>query len=122
MEETNGNLAGPVIEILTLSLKPNMREKFHQLYVTRSLPLLKKWSINVLAHGPSIHDENSYYVIRLFKSLDDRQKSEDAFYSSNDWRTGPRESILALIEHDSYIVVPAETIEEWVGLIRQGAP
>ncbi len=122
VEDTNKKLSGPVIEILTLSLKPDTREKFHQLYVTQSLPLLKKWGINVVAHGPSMHDENSYYVIRLFKNMEDRQKSEDAFYSSNDWRNGPRESLLAMIEHDSYIVVSPETIMEWLAAIKPGSP
>jgi hypothetical protein len=30
----------------------------------QALPLLKKWKFNVVAHGPSQHDENSYFVIR----------------------------------------------------------
>ena len=113
MENATAKLSGAVIEILTLSLKPNTRDKFHQLYTTESLPLLKKWKIEVVAHGPSRHDENTYYVVRSFKSLEDRQKVEDAFYSSDDWRTGPRSAILALIEHDAYLVILTETLKEW---------
>ena len=97
MENETAKLSGAVIEILTLSLKPNTRDKFRHLYTTESLPLLKKWKIEVVAHGPSLHDVNTYYVIRSFKSLEDRQKVEDAFYNSDDWRTGPRSAILALI-------------------------
>jgi len=113
MENEKAKLSGAVIEILTLSLKPNTRDKFRQLYTTESLPLLKKWKIEVVACGPSRHDENTYYVIRSFKSLEDRQKDEDAFYSSDDWRKGPRSAILALIEHDAYVVIPTETLKEW---------
>jgi hypothetical protein len=102
-----------MIEILTLNLKPGIRDKFHQLYITLSLPLLKKWKIEVVAHGPSLHDENSYFVIRSFKSLEDRQKSEDAFYSSDDWQKGPRTTILALIENYATIVISAETFKGW---------
>ena len=108
-----------VIEILTLSLKSGTRDRFHQLYVTESLPLLRKWKIEVVAHGPSQHDENSYYVIRSFKSLEDRQKAEDAFYSSDDWRNGPRMAILALIEHDAYIVISLETFRGWLDIITK---
>jgi hypothetical protein len=113
MENETADLSGAVLEILTLSLKPSTRDKFHQLYITESLPLLKKWKIEVVAHGPSRHDENTYYVIRSFKSLEDRQKAEDAFCSSDDWRTGPRSAILALLEHDAYVVIPTETLKEW---------
>jgi NIPSNAP len=108
---------GTVIEIFSLSLKPGRRDNFHQLFVTKSLPLQKKWKIEVVAHGPSRHDENSYYVIRSFKSLVDRQQSEDAFYSSDDWQKGPRTAILDLIENYATIVISAETFKEWANII-----
>jgi NIPSNAP len=102
-----------MIEIFTLNLKYGTRDTFHQLFVTKSLPLQKKWKINVVAHGPSLHDENSYYVIRAFKSLEDRQESEDAFYGSDDWQKGPRTAMLALIENYATIVISAETFTGW---------
>ena len=98
-----------IIEILTLDIKPGRRDEFHQVYVDQSLPLLKKWNFRVLAYGASLHDDKSYYVIRAFRSLEDRQKSEDAFYSSDDWKSGPRDAIMGLVEHFAYAVVPAET-------------
>jgi hypothetical protein len=97
-----------VIEILTLDIKPGRRDEFHKRYVTRSVPLLKKWNFNLVAYGPSLHDANSYYVIRAFKSLEDRQVSEDAFYGSDDWKQGPRDTILELVDHFAYTVVSAE--------------
>jgi hypothetical protein len=91
----------PLIEIRTLTLKPGTRPEFQRLYIEEALPLLKRWNFDVVAHGPSLHDENTYYVIRRYDSLAQRQEMEDAYYSSNDWRQGPREAMLALIE--SYI-------------------
>jgi NIPSNAP len=101
-----------VFEILTLDIKPGKRDQFHNVYVTQSVPLLKKWNFNLVAYGPSLHDANSYYVIRRFKNLDDRQKSEDAFYGSDDWKSGPRDAIMALVEHFAYAVVSAETLKK----------
>ncbi len=46
--------------------------------------------------GPSLQNENSYYVIRRFDSLAQREEMEDMYYASDDWRQGPRERILAL--------------------------
>jgi hypothetical protein len=100
---------GEVMEILTLDIKPGRRDEFHKVYETQSLPLLKKWSFDVVAYGPSLHDANSYYVIRRFKSLEDREKSEDAFYGSDDWKRGPRDTIMGLVEHFAYTVVSVET-------------
>jgi hypothetical protein len=106
-----------MIEIFTLNLKPETRDKFHQLFENESLPLQKKWQIDVVAYGPSLHDENSYYVIRAFKSLEGRQKTEDAFYSSDDWQKGPRTAILNLIENYATIVISPETFKGWQVLL-----
>jgi hypothetical protein len=103
----------PVIEILTLSLKPGTRETFHELYVTKSLPLLRRCKIDVVAHFPSQDDENPYYVVRSFKGVAERQEAEDAFYGSEDWRKGPGAAILAMIQHEAYVVVSAKTLDEW---------
>ena len=104
------------IEIRTLNLKPGTRDDFQRLYVEKSLPLLKRWNQDVVAHGPSVHDADTYYVIRRFDSLRDREQSEDAFYSSDDWRKGPREAILSFIE--SYYDVVLELDEATIQGLR----
>ncbi|MGO8695262.1 MAG: NIPSNAP family protein [Rectinemataceae bacterium] len=94
-----------LIEIRTLNIRPGRREEFHRLFTQDSLPLLKRWKLDVVAHAPSLHDKNTYYVIRRFDSLARREQSEDAFYGSDDWIRGPREAMLALIENYTDIVL-----------------
>ena len=106
-----------VIEIRTLNLKPGTREEFRHLYLEQALPLLERWSFDVVAHGPSLHDENTYYVIRRYDSLAQREQMEDIYYASDDWRQGPRETILALIE--SYVDVVLEVDEVTVQGLRK---
>ena len=101
--------SGEVIEILTLDIKPGRRDEFHKVYETQALPLLKKWNFDVVAYGPSLHDSNSYYVIRRFKSVEDWEKSENAYYSSDDWKRGPRDAIFALVDHFAYAVLSVGT-------------
>jgi hypothetical protein len=105
-------VSNKVIEILTIDVKPGKRDEFDRLYRSESLPLLRKWKFDVIAYGPSLHDANSYYVIRSFKSLEDRQQAEDAFYGSDDWRKGPREALLALVDHFAYTVVTADRLKQ----------
>ena len=94
-----------LIEIRSINLKPGTREEFHRTYIEEALPLLKHWNFDVVTHGPSLHDENSYYVIRRYDSLAQRQQMEDTYYASDDWRKGPREAIMALIENYTDIVL-----------------
>jgi hypothetical protein len=93
------------IEVRSYNLKPNTRAEFHRLFLEKAMPLLQRWNMDVVAYSPSLHDENSYYLIRRFDSLAHRQESEDAFYNSDEWRKGPRESIIALIENYAEVVL-----------------
>jgi hypothetical protein len=98
------------IEIRSLNLKPGTREEFHRLYIEEALPLLKRWNFDVVAHGPSLHDEDTYYVIRRYDSPAQREQMEDAYYASDDWRKGPREAMLALIENYMDIVLEVDEV------------
>lgn len=71
--------------------------------------MLKRWKVDVVAFGPSPHDDTSYYLIRAYESLDDRQSSQDAFYGSPEWRQGPRQAIISLIESDTSIVIEMDS-------------
>jgi hypothetical protein len=108
-----------VVEIRSLTLKPGRRDEFRRLYIEKALPLLRRWNFDVVAHGPSLHDADSYYVIRRFDTLAQREQMEEAYYASDDWRKGPREAILASIE--SYTDIAFEVDEVTLqGLRRTG--
>ena len=98
------------LEIRSYTLKPGTRREFHRLFTEEAFPLLKRWNVDVVAYGPSLHDENSYYLMRHYNSLTQREESENAFYGSNEWRQGPREAILDLIENYSEIVLELDHV------------
>ena len=52
--------------------------------------------------------------MRRYDSLAHREESENAFYGSDEWRQGPREAILALIQNYTEIVLELDevTVEE----------
>jgi hypothetical protein len=98
------------VEIRSYNLKPGTRDEFHRLFIEEAFPMLKRWNVDVVAYGPSRHDEDSYYLIRRYDSLDQREESENAFYGSDEWRRGPREAILALIENYTEIVLELDEV------------
>jgi hypothetical protein len=57
-----------VIGICTLNLKLGTRNEFQRLY-KEARSLLQRWNFDVVTHGPSLHDENTYCVIRRFDSF-----------------------------------------------------
>lgn len=94
-----------LVEIRSYNLKPGTRDEFHRLVSQVSFPLMKQWGVDVVAFGPSAHDDVSYYLIRTYENLEHRQSSQDSFYGSVDWRHGPREAIVSLIDSDISIVL-----------------
>lgn len=104
------NLSKAVIEILSLQLKQGDGKIFDSLYKELSVPMLLRWNVDLLAYGPSLHDNDFYIVIRRYKGIEDRQFSQDAFYGSDEWKNGPREKILIHIEHYMSVVIEENSL------------
>ncbi len=108
-----------MVEIRSYNLKPGTRDRFHQLFLKEALPMLQRWKVDVVSYGPSLHDKDSYFLMRSFENVDARQKAEDAFYGSEEWIKGPRERVLADI--DSYTTIVVQLDESTVqGLKNAG--
>ena len=94
-----------VVEIRSYNLKPGTRDRFQALFLREALPMLRRWKVDVIGYGPSLHDADSYFLMRGFPGAADRQTAEDAFYGSDEWRKGPREAVLADIVSYTTVVV-----------------
>jgi ketosteroid isomerase-like protein len=99
-----------VVEIRTYNLKPGVRERFHALFVRDVLPLLARWKVDVVAYGPSLHDQDTWTLMRGFPGVRERASAEDAFYASAEWRDGPRAAVLADIESYTTLVVRVDPV------------
>lgn len=97
-----------VVEIRSYNLKPGTRAEFQALFEREALPMLQRWNVDVVAYGPSPHDQDSWFLMRGFASVEQRQRDEDAFYGSDEWIKGPRAAILAGIDTYATIVVPVD--------------
>jgi hypothetical protein len=86
-----------LLEIRSYELKPGTRDEYDRLFREEAAPLLRRHGIDVVAVGESLGDPNGYFLMRAFDDLDDRARREDAFYSSLEWRDGPREAVLEKI-------------------------
>jgi ketosteroid isomerase-like protein len=112
--------ADRVLEIRSYTLRSGTRDDFHRRFVREVLPLLQRWSVDVVAFGPSLHDGDSYFLMRVFPSLAGRERSEEAFYASPDWRDGPRAVVLAAIE--TYTTAVIRVDETTLGGLRNTMP
>ena len=89
------------VEIRTYRLKPGSGPAFHEGLHPEGHPARE-----AVRHGCrrlrfSANDPNGYFLMRAFASLEDRQATEDAFYSSDSWRKRP-----AAVHHRAHRVLP----------------
>lgn len=88
-----------LIEVRSYKLKPDAAAEFDRLIVGTALPMLHTAGMDVVACGASAHEADTYYLIRAYADLADLNAQQDAFYGSDAWRKGPREAVLACIDH-----------------------
>jgi hypothetical protein len=101
------------VEFRSYKLRPGSGASFHDLVANRSVALMRDWGMDVVAFGPSAADPDAYLLIRAYDSVEHLHQSQEAFYATEIWREGPREAILALIEHSMSTVawLSPETVE-----------
>lgn len=82
------------VEFLLYTLKPGTGKEFHRIMTEESAPLHRSAGMDIVSFGPSAHDDDAYYLIRVYNSLAHLESSQDAFYNSEAWRLGPRQAII----------------------------
>lgn len=101
------------VEILQYTLRKGSGAAFHTIMQEISVPLHRHHRIDVVSFGNSLHNPDCYYLIRAFDSAESMAAVLDAFYESDDWRSGPRENIIRSIETSikTVICLPSESVE-----------
>ena len=87
-----------LVEIRTYRLLTGTIDAFHHAMHTNAVPMLKAKGMDVVAYGRSDHEEETYFLIRAYASREALDKEQAAFYSSDDWRLGPRAELIDRIQ------------------------
>lgn len=87
-----------IVELLQYTLKSGTGRDFHRIMVEQSAPLHREAGIDIVSFGNSLHDEDSYYLIRAYADIEHMKVSQNVFYSSDVWKNGPRAAIIDRIQ------------------------
>jgi len=74
-----------LLEIRLFKLRPGTREIFDRISREGTIPLMRRLGIEVVAHGPSLNDENGYFLLRAFSSEQERVQRSQALYATTEW-------------------------------------
>lgn len=103
-------MANRFVELRLFRLHPGNRERFAARFADQLLPLHQRHGIKVVAWGPSLHDQDSFYVVRAHPSVEARQEAMDAMLGSDEWLMDQEETVLEMIESYNTCVVEASDI------------
>jgi hypothetical protein len=107
-----------ILDVRIYKIRAGKRDEFHALVRDETIPMARRCGQNVVDFGPSAHDEDSYYLIRAFASLDERAETLARFYESVEWRSPYDARVMAFIE--SYQTAVISTSDE-VGHLKDVA-
>ena len=91
-------LLNMITEIRIYKLKENTATTFYKVFMEQSMPMMKRWKVDVLDYGFSLIDKDSFYLIRNYENIAQRKRSQDAFYGSDEWKNGPEKKIMECID------------------------
>jgi hypothetical protein len=96
-----------VIELRVYTLKPGVRDSFQRRFPEEIAPMLTRFGVTVVAAQPSLHDERSFTLIRVFPTLAERELQLASFYGSEELLRRHDETVMAMIEQYDTCVVEA---------------
>jgi hypothetical protein len=111
-------MSEPVLDLRTYRLVPDGRDVFDRILRNEVLPMLESRGIDVVAYGPSLRDEQHYYLARAFPSEEERDRNLATFYGSEEWKRDYAETVNSIVESFHHLVIPLSPL---VGSDRAGA-
>lgn len=99
-----------ITEIRIYKFKENAASGFQKVFAEQSLPMMKRWKVDVVDFGFSLIDKDSFYLVRNYENLEHRKESQEAFYGSDEWINGPEKAIMNSIDTYNTVVVDSEKL------------
>jgi len=95
-----------LLEIRLFKLHPGTRDEFDRISREGTIPMMRRHGITVVAHGPSLNDDDGYFLLRAFPSEEQRIVQSQAIYATDEWAANYEEPIMGMIADYHTSVVP----------------
>ena len=95
-----------LLEMRLFTLVPGKREEFDRISREETIPLMRRLGITVVAHGPSLNNDNGYFLLRAFSSESERGELSQSLYATAEWMEKYDTPIMAMIDDYDTAVMP----------------
>lgn len=102
-----------IIEMRTYKLRPGMRERFLEIFRSRSMPEHARLGMPILGPFLSLEDPDVFFFMRGFADLPSREPMKAKFYEGELWKKELEHVMMPMIEKYDVVLV-----DDPNGLIR----
>ena len=102
-----------IVEMRTYKIKPGLRERFLEIFRTRSMPAHAAIGMRILGPWPSVEDPDVFFFMRGFPDQDSREPMKARFYESPLSKNELEHQLMPMIDRFEVVVVDDEESIEW---------
>jgi len=96
-----------LVEMRLFKVDAATRDEFHRISHEGTVPLMRRLGIRVLAYGPALNNDDTYYLLRAFSSEEQRKQQATILYASPQWESEFDTPVMAMIIDYRITVMPA---------------
>jgi hypothetical protein len=94
-----------IVEMRTYRIRPGMRERFLEIFRTRSMPEHAKLGMPIVGPFRSVEDPDVFFFMRGFPDLPSREPLKAKFYEGELWKNELEHLLMPMIEKYDVVVV-----------------
>lgn len=94
-----------IVEMRTYRTRPGSRERFLEIFRTRSMPAHAELGMPLLGPWPSVEDPDVFFFMRGFADLGTREARKAAFYEGELWTSELEQILMPMLASYEVVVV-----------------
>ena len=94
-----------IIEMRTYKLLPGCRERFLEVFFTKSIPAHAEIGMKILGPFLSVEDPDTLFFMRGFPDLASREPMKARFYEGELWKRELEHTLMPMIERYDVVLV-----------------
>ena len=94
-----------IIEMRTYKIKPGQRERFLEIFRTKSMPAHAEIGMRICGPFLSVEDPDSFFFMRGFPDLESREPMKARFYESALWKEELEQILMPILDHYTVVLV-----------------
>jgi NIPSNAP len=94
-----------IVEMRTYKLKPGTRDRFLEIFRSKSIPMHVQLGMKIVGPFVSIEDPDVFFFMRGFPDLASREPMKAQFYEGDLWKRELESVLMPMLEEFKVVVV-----------------